>query len=245
MKTLLFGAKAESLEAELARHTSLTRVLEDPDVVISYGGDGTLLTAERLYPGIPKVPIRNSRRGHRTLHHPPAEVISRLAHGELVPAKFIKAKATLYRGGIEEPFVELLAMNEFNVHMAHANMAVRFKLRINDEPYADGHEFVGDGVLVSTPFGSTAYFNHITRGVFYLGLGIAFNHVADHTTHLVLPEESSIAIEVTRGPALLAYDSASEYYELKEGDVLVVKRAPKPATILTWSITSRHPSQAF
>lgn len=245
MKTLLFGAKADSLEAELARHPSLVRVQDDPDVVISYGGDGTLLTAERLYPGVPKVPIRNSRRGHRTLHHPAAEVISRLADGQLVPTRFIKAQATLYRGGLEQPFVELVAMNEFNVHMAHANIAVRFRLRINDEPYGESHEFVGDGVLVSTPFGSTAYFNHITRGVFYLGLGIAFNHVADHTTHLILPEESEIGIEVTRGPALLAYDSAPEYYELTEGDSLRVRRASEPATILTWSVSSRHPSQTF
>jgi NAD+ kinase len=245
MKTLLFGAKASTLETELAKHPSLSLVTENPDVVISYGGDGTLLTAERLYPGVPKVPIRNSRRGNRTLHHPPGEVMERLARGELVPMEFIKLQGTLYRDGATEPVVKLIAMNEFNVHMAHVNTAVRFRVEIDHEPYADGREFVGDGVLVSTPFGSTAYFNHVTRGLFFRGLGVAFNHVAEHTTHLVLPEECTVRIELTRGPALLAYDSAPEYYELAEGDVIVAGKAPVPATILTWGVSSRHPSQSF
>ena len=32
-----------------------------PDFVIAYGGDGTLLWSERLYPGVPKLPVKDSR----------------------------------------------------------------------------------------------------------------------------------------------------------------------------------------
>ena len=31
-----------------------------PDIIVSLGGDGTFLLSERLYPGIPKLLIRDS-----------------------------------------------------------------------------------------------------------------------------------------------------------------------------------------
>ncbi|MBI4020263.1 MAG: hypothetical protein HY367_02940, partial [Candidatus Aenigmarchaeota archaeon] len=36
-------------------------ISKDPDFVITYGGDGTILVAERKYPGVPKIPISRSR----------------------------------------------------------------------------------------------------------------------------------------------------------------------------------------
>ena len=32
-----------------------------PELVFTYGGDGTILDAERKFPGVPIVPIQNSR----------------------------------------------------------------------------------------------------------------------------------------------------------------------------------------
>jgi NAD+ kinase len=245
MKALLFGPKASSLVGEVKRFPSLTLVDHEPEVVISYGGDGTLLSAERQWPGVPKVPIRNSRRGNRMLPHPPTEILRGLVEGRLVPVEFIKLECALSLTGAEGPPVQLVAMNEFNVHMAHVNAAVRFKVWINGQSYGDGLELIGDGFVASTPFGSTAYYNHITRGIFYQGLGLAFKYVAEHTTHLVLPEDTEIRVQITRGPAVLAYDSAPEYHGLEQGAELVIRRASQPAVILSWSEGYRHPSQLF
>lgn len=245
MNVLLFGHKADTLKPVISRYPSLTLVSSEPDVVVSYGGDGTLLSAERAWPGVPKVPIRNSRRGNRTLPYPPGEILERLVEGRLVPASYIKLDGELHSAGGTGPATRLIAMNEFNVHMAHVNSAVRFKVWIDGEPYGGGDELIGDGLLISTPFGSTAYFNHITRGLFYRGLGVAFNHVAEHTTHLILPEDALVRVVVTRGPAILAYDSAPDYFALEQGCELVARKAAQPATILTWGPCHRHPSQAF
>ena len=244
MRTLLFGAHAESLEREIHRHESLTLVDDAPDVVISYGGDGTLLAAERQWPGVPKLPIRNSRRGVRTIHHPPAEVIGSLARGELTPMAFIKVECTLRHNGDADSHT-MVAMNEFNVHMGHVNSAVRFKMWLNGTPYANGLELIGDGLVVSTPFGSTAYYNHITRGIFYEGLGVAFKYVAEHTTHMVVPESTLVRVNITRGPAVLAYDSAPEYLQLEEGAELLIRKADQPAVVLTWADRLCHPSESF
>ncbi|MBI2434388.1 MAG: NAD(+)/NADH kinase [Candidatus Hydrogenedentes bacterium] len=231
VRVLIFGAQAKQLEDEVAKHENLIQVADQPDVVVSYGGDGTLLAAELRWPGLPKVPILNSYRGHRCIPHPPNEVIAGLARHALVKNVYTKLECVLSLRG-QEPRT-FTALNEFATHMGRINSAVRFKLWLNDEPYEDGLEILGDGFLVCTPFGSTAYYNKISRGIFTKGIGIAFKATTEHTNHLVLPDTVVCRFLITRGPTILAYDSAQEYFELNAGDELVVRKHPKGATILT------------
>lgn len=232
LRAALYGAEAHRLSAEVAAHRNLTLVEDDPDVVICYGGDGTLLGAEMRWPGAPKVPILNSRRGHRCIAHPADEVIGRLAGGTLIPHEYLTLEGAVVRGGATGAETRVRALNEFNVHMGRINSAVRFKLWFEEQPYEDGLEILGDGLVVSTPFGSTAYFNQITRGIFTHGIGVALKYTGEHTNHMVVPESMSLRVLITRGPATLAYDSADEFVHLEEGDALLVRRHAIPAIIL-------------
>lgn len=243
MRVTLFGKAAESLDAAIGAQAALTRVDTDPEVVVCYGGDGTLLSAELAWPYIPKVPIRNSRRGHRMMGHPPNEIIARLAEGKLVTNLYMKLEGRIIRNGgqTEAP---LTAMNELNLHMSHINAAVRYEIDIDDEPYGKGMELIGDGCVISTPFGSTAYFRQITRGIFHVGLGIAFKFIGEQTNHIVVPEEARIRIRITRGPVLLAHDNAPEYETLNTGDELKVCKSSHPAVLLTWD-PMKYPSDNF
>ena len=244
MRTLLFGDQADELRGEVAKHASLTPAEAAPEVIICYGGDGTLLSAERRWPGIPKVPIRNSRRGNRCIAHPVSAVLERVAQGKLVRTEYMKLQCTVRHADEAEPSFQLMAMNEINVHMGRINSAVRFKMWLNDNPYGQGREILGDGLVVSTPFGSTAYFSHITRGVFHAGIGIAFQNTTEHTNHLVVPEDDVIRVVITRGPATLAHDNSPDYLPILEGHELIARKHPKPAVILTWDPMS-YPSDEF
>jgi len=230
-RVLLFGKSAHHLEDLVKAEDRLELVSSNPDVVVSYGGDGTLLGAEGLWPGLPKAPILNSHRGHRCNAHPPAEVIRGLAEGTLARNVYTKLACKLPERFGEGPPLE--ALNEVTVHMGHINSAVRWRMFLNDEPYEEGDELLGDGFLVCTPFGSTAYYNKLTRGIFSKGLGIAFKATTEHTNHLVLPADTVVRFEITRGPAVLAYDSAQQYYDLNEGDQLEIQRHERGAIILT------------
>jgi NAD+ kinase len=232
-RVALYGAQAHLLEAEFARHPNLHLVEGNPDVVVCYGGDGTLLSAEMRWPGLPKVPILNSRRGHRCIPHPPREVIAGLAEGRLVANVYTKLSSMVYRDGNAITQEPLLALNEINVHMGRVNSAVRFQLWINDEPYEEGLEVLGDGLVVCTPFGSTAYFSKITHGIFSKGIGIAFKATTEPVNHLVLPGSVVVRVQITRGPAVLAVDSSHDYIDLDEGDEIVTRKHPHGATILT------------
>ena len=136
------------------------------------------------------------------------------------------------------------ALNEFNVQLGPTNSALRYRLWVDDHPIEDDVEIIGDGFIVSTPFGSTAYYRQITRGIFYSGLGIAFKYTSELVNHLVVPETSVIRAEITRGPATLGHDNAPDNLPLDTGDVLIIRKDDHPATLLTLK-PLRRPSDEF
>lgn len=235
MDITLFGAEAHTLKPLVEATPGLSLVDQDAEVIVCYGGDGTLLSAEQRWPGVPKVPLRNSRRGTRCIADPPEEVLLKLAQGQLHESEHLKLECQVQYADPEKHESDLLAINEFTVHMGRVNAAVRFKCWFNDQPFgeASDNEIIGDGLMVSTPFGSTAYFNEITRGVFWSGIGVALMYAREKTNHVVLPEDIVVRTEITRGPAVLAYDNSSEYIELVEGDQLTIQRYAKPAVFLS------------
>jgi NAD+ kinase len=232
-RCVVFGKRAGAVSELVKELPGLELVEERPDVVVCYGGDGTLLAAELRWPGVPKAPIRNSRRGRRLMPYPPKLVLERLAQGGLARTEYLKLECAVRHHDDADPFWKITAINELNVHMGHINSAVRFSLWINGQPYESGLEIIGDGFVVCTPFGSTAYYNQITRGIFTTGMGVAFKFTAEHTDHMVLPEDTVVRARITRGPAVLAYDNAPEYFDLEQGDEMVMRRHPEPAILLT------------
>ena len=242
MRVTLFGNDIEGIRPIVEKHRAFAIVDDAPDFVICYGGDGTLLSAEHTWPGVPKVPVRNSRRGNRLIAKPVQDVLERLERGALHSNEFIKLDCTIRAGDTVTQCPP--AMNEFNVHMARINSAVRFECWFNDQPVEEGEEIIGDGFVVSTPFGSTAYFKQITRGMFYTGLGVAFKLTTEHMNHFILPEDIVVRFRITRGPAVLALDNSDEFFELHEGHELLIQKSPASANILTWHHLD-HPRDPF
>jgi len=234
IRVALFGAESNALKPEIARHGILRIVKNDPDVVVCYGGDGTLLAAELQWPGLPKVPILNSKVGHHCLRHHPREIITALARQKLTVNTYNKLECAIHRAGKSTPDRVLTPLNEIVVSKGRVNTALRWQLWVDGTPYENGAEIIGDGLVVCTPFGSTAYFRNITRGIFVKGIGVAFITVSQqHVNHLVLPSDSVARVLITRGPALLAFDCAQEDILLETGDELVCRKHPHGATILT------------
>ncbi len=207
------------------KECGLEVVDENPDVVITWGGDGLLLGSERDWPGVPKLPLRNSRHGNKCEPHEIREALQHLQSGDLRVTRHRKIVA-------RREDEERVGLNDVLVHNSRPTSTVRYKVWINDHAFGDGEEIVGDGVVVATPFGSTAYYRSITRSVFREGLGLAFNNSTEPLDHLVLREDSRIRVRITRGPALVTADNNPFYLPLEEGDEVLVERHPETATLL-------------
>ncbi|MFI3259367.1 MAG: NAD(+)/NADH kinase [Rikenellaceae bacterium] len=122
-------------------------------VMICYGGDGTLLEGVHRLGGRPivVVGVNTGRLGFLTCTAPSsiAELFDRLDRDELR----IESRAMIAAKGDFSGGEWLRAANEFAIHRQGASM-VEVATYIDGELVATYH---GDGVIVATPTGSTAY----------------------------------------------------------------------------------------
>jgi len=222
LKIILRGRNLDDILPFLSDN-SIEFVEEKPDVVITHGGDGALLGAEREFPGVPKFPIRDIRTAPLCEEHSGYDkMVGLLIQGKLKKTTLIKIEA-------RTKDKKLKAVNDIFVHNLDPVSAIRYKVWIDGRPYAD--EIVGDGVGVATVHGSTAYYKSITHSVFRVGIGLAFSNSTELVNHLVLPESSFIRIQITRGPAVLVADNNPEKIELAKDDIVEISKIPEMMSV--------------
>ncbi|MFA6292524.1 MAG: hypothetical protein WC637_12115 [Victivallales bacterium] len=194
---------------------------KNPDLIIVHGGDGALLGAERAFPGIPKFPVRDIRTAPLCPEHASYEkIFGLLRKNKLVKSEIMKLAAS-------SGAFRVKAINDIFMHNLNPVSAIRYKVFIDEKAY--GEEIVGDGVGVSTVHGSTAYYRSITHSIFRVGIGLAFSNSTELINHLVLPEETSIKITLTRGPAVLVADNSPDTLEMKAGNSVTIRKIQEKA----------------
>ena len=123
------------------------------DVMVTYGGDGTLLDGVQRLPhyAVPVVGINCGRLGYLTVDNGDGieELFERIVQG-----KVIFERRSMLR--VEGDFGDkggYLALNEATIHRHGATMISLYTM-VNGNRVSTYH---GDGLVVSTPTGSTAY----------------------------------------------------------------------------------------
>jgi NAD+ kinase len=224
MKVLLAGRHLETIEKAIVGLNDIDIVNSSPDLVITHGGDGSLLGAEREYPGVPKLPVRDTQLTPLCAKHSSfINLFEDYRNNKLKKTELIKLSGVTSRGE------QLSGINDVFIHNVDRAGALRYRVLIGDQPY--GHEIIGDGVGVATVHGSTAYYRSITHSIFKIGIGLAFSNSTEVTSHLVLPEDTAITVKITRGPAILVADNGPKSLELNEGDSVRIKKVEDCAVI--------------
>ncbi len=213
----IVGDNSESID-KIFKNKKYKRDDKKPNVVITYGGDGTLLKAEHLYPSVPKLFLRNSRLGLLGFKENNEKVLENFFKGKLEIKKYFKVEAEI-KGK------KLIGTNEFVLKTKNPRHSIRFDIYINNKDRLD--HIIGDGLIVSTPLGSTGYYKSITRSTFELGIGLAFNNTTEHYNHIVLKEDSIIKTVIVRGPAFCYVDNHDDEIEVNDGDEIIIKKSKK------------------
>ncbi len=135
-------------------YDAIADVVTPDSVVISYGGDGTLLSAVRSLGGAPTpiLGINSGRLGFlATVSKEEFDVaLDALAEGNYC----IEQRSMLHiEGDFDVPVTFPLAFNEFSIQRSHMGM-IGIKVEIDGRLAAN---YWSDGALIATPTGSTAY----------------------------------------------------------------------------------------
>ncbi|MBI1290093.1 hypothetical protein GC173_02450 [bacterium] len=225
-QVILTGAGAETLLPVL--ESVGLAVTDDPTkarFVLVYGGDGSLLGADREFPNTPKLIIRRNGEFAKCSRHGDEMVLRRAAVG--IPAVTLLPRLTAHvRGEC------IQGINDVVFHNTKVTSGVRYRIRIDEQTYAE--EIVGDGIVVATPFGSSAYYRSITKSVFRVGMGLAFNNSTEAVNHLVLSDRSVVEVHVTRGPGVLVADNHLDPIPVDAGDLITIRMGTSAAEI--WEI---------
>ena len=193
-----------------------------PELVITFGGDGTFLSAEEKYPGVPRLFVKHLWTCKDCKNHDFSKMLNSLLKKEYSIIEFEKLEASING---KKTFI---AMNDINLHYIPPR-AVRFSLEVNNK-LIDG-EVISDGFIVSTRFGSTAYFHSVSRKSFNKGYGIAINNPTVPMDPIMV-ENLNVEARILRGPAVIVADCQDKSIPLKDKDVITIKPYKEKAKII-------------
>ncbi|MAY73490.1 MAG: hypothetical protein CMJ31_01980 [Phycisphaerae bacterium] len=194
--------------AEFAGHIDVhyecdTEAIAKSDLICVVGGDGTLLAAARrlLGTGVPILGVNAGRVGFMAAFDPDAfeaRAADLLEHAPL-PLRTVRALSATVSDG-DGGATPLEAINEMVITAGPPFRMISLEIAINGEP---GPVVNGDGLIVSTPLGSTAY--NVSAGGPIVAPDAPVTVITPIAAHslafrpIVLSEDDRVSIRVARG----------------------------------------------
>ncbi len=221
MKIRLLGKNLDDIRP-LLRELGFEETTGECELIVTHGGDGALLGAEREFPGVPKLPLRDAATARPCPEHDARTRLEKFLRERPEPVKLPKLEGC-FEGHA------LYGINDVFLHRALPTSALRYRVSIDGEPF--GEEIVGDGVGLSSVHGSTAYYRSITHSIFRVGVGLSFSNSTEEVDHMVLAPDSTVNIRVTRGPAVLVADNTPRGIDVAEGGTVEMRQTGKFAYV--------------
>ena len=230
-------------EAETARNInhqglpglSVEQIGQQAVAAIVVGGDGTMLgIARQLAPhDVPLIGINQGRLGFMT--DIPAEGMLPLL-AEMLAGHVESEQRSLLEGAVLRDGAIIFRGLAFNdVVVARGSGSGMVELRVT----VDGHFMYNqrsDGLIVSTPTGSTAYALSAGGPLLHPSLGgIVLVPIAPHALSnrpIVVPESSEIVVELVAGRDISVNFDMQTFASLLHGDQIVISRSPHHITFL-------------
>lgn len=195
----------------------------DIDAIVVLGGDGLMMRAANSYPDTPLLGINFGQVGFLTLIEQQnwQQALEALVTGKLDVEVSSTLQATLYRG--DEELDMGWSINDVVIRSGHRMVEV--------ELYIDGdfvNTYPGDGMIVSTARGSTAYCMAAGGPILTAGVkGFALVPISCHSpirTPMVASEETQIELVIGNDHAASLILDGRPGTDLQQGDVIKVER---------------------
>lgn len=198
------------------------------DLVVVVGGDGTLLAAARDLVGrnVPVVGINQGRVGFMTDigHDDMRASMGAILDGQYSIEDRALLDAEIFRG--DKSVLRTIALNEAVVGKGAQGRLIEFSLSIDG---AFVYTLRGDGVIIATPTGSTAYALSAQGPILHPAVpALALVPLNPHTLSarpVSVSDRSSIEIRLVRALDARAHFDGIALTDMAEGDRLVLRRS--------------------
>lgn len=214
------------------------------DFAISIGGDGTMLGAVRTAApaGVPVLGVNAGALGFLTEITPEELPVSlpRLLDGEYALESRMMLEASLYRGS--EPMGVMCALNDVVIRQGAKGRLITLHLLLA------GHELGSmgaDGVIISTPTGSTAYGLAAGGPIVHPILSVlVLVPICAHSLSfrpMVVPATDPVEVLCAGNPhhdEMMLTADGQEPIPVLTGDRVVVRPAPNPARLVKFGLSS-------
>lgn len=205
------------------------------DLAIVVGGDGTLIGCARLMAphGVPLVGVNLGRLGFLTDIQADriGPSIESVLDGEFSRESRMLLEGTVMRAG--KKIFSTVAMNDIVVSRGSAGSMIEFSVNVDGEFI---YALRGDGLIVATPTGSTAYALSVGGPILHPALSaLALVPISPHTLSnrpVAIRSESRVEVMLVRGEEARVNFDVQSHKVLEAGDIVAVAGAPKPAVLL-------------
>lgn len=229
------------LESEIDDLLDDAETMRSPDgidLLLTLGGDGTMLRGARFLAGrqVPILGINLGRVGFLTCCSVDelTSSLERTAQGEhRVEPRMVLETYTQHGAG-QPPW---RALNDVVLHKGGFARVVRLSVSVNEEIIA---QYAADGIVISTPTGSTAY--NLSAGgpvVVPTVESMILTPISAHSLSVrpvVLPPSATIQVEAFDGPEeLMVTIDGQVGATVPPHDTLVVRRAEAPVLIVRFA----------
>lgn len=217
--------------------------LDDLDLLLTLGGDGTMLRAARLLDGrqVPMLGINLGRLGFLTCCgiDEMATSLRRVAGGDFQTARrmMLDVRALDVNG---EERQRWSALNDAVLHKGGFARVVGLRVWVDGELIA---AYSADGIVIATPAGSTAYSLSAGGPIVVPTLeSIVLTPISPHTLAIrtvVLPPTSEVLVQAVNAPdELLITVDGQVGTSFAHGETLAVRRSDSPVLLVRFAETT-------
>lgn len=213
----------------------------DLELAVSLGGDGTMLRAVELVApaGVPVLGVNLGRMGYLTEVEPSGieDAFERFVKGAYIVEERMALDVEI-EGSAAGRHV---ALNEAIVEKSEPGHTIRVAVEIAGRPFLT---YAADGLLVSTPTGSTAY-NLSARGpvVSPRLRALVLTPISPHLVFdrsLVLEPEEWVRLTLLESHGGVAVLDGSRVVPMKVGDRVTCKASARPARFVSFGARDFH-----
>jgi NAD+ kinase len=234
---VILDEAADGVVKSKVKTASRDEICEQCDLVITIGGDGTILNAARILAdrSVPLVGINIGRLGFLADISPDdiKSAFDDILSGDHLEEKRFLLKAEIYRDG--KSIFSTEALNDVVIHVRDVVRMIEFETYINQQFV--NHQRA-DGLIISTPTGSTAYSLSSGGPILNADLdAISLVPICPHTLSnrpLVVNASSEVEVVICETKHVTAQVTCDGYvsFDVKSGDKIIIKRKENTITLL-------------